>query len=272
MSSRLPDTPARLDGLVNFRDTGGTPIASGGHTRAGVLYRSDALANLSPAGREALEASPIGVVVDLRTPTERVASPNILPSTRPIRSVELPIRAGSMLDTLVELGEGPALTPEQVLQATSTLPSPGDLYVMMLESSAADFAEVARLVALPDGDDHPGVLVHCTAGKDRTGVATALILDAVGAERERVVADYATTESNLAGPWADAMFAAVSSYGIPITPALGTLMAKSPREAIEQALAWVDAEFGGAAGYLASGGLTGEDLAALRERLAGPIE
>ena len=54
MSSRLPDTPARLDGLVNFRDTGGTPIASGGHTRAGVLYRSDALANLSPAGREAL--------------------------------------------------------------------------------------------------------------------------------------------------------------------------------------------------------------------------
>ena len=272
MSSRLPDTPARLDGLVNFRDTGGTPIASGGHTRAGVLYRSDALANLSPAGREALEASPIGVVVDLRTPTERVASPNILPSTRPIRSVELPIRAGSMLDTLVELGEGPALTPEQVLQATSTLPSPGDLYVMMLESSAADFAEVARLVALPDGDDHPGVLVHCTAGKDRTGVATALILDAVGAERERVVADYATTESNLAGPWADAMFAAVSSYGIPITPALGTLMAKSPREAIEQALAWVDAEFGGAAGYLASGGLTGEDLAAFRKRLASPAE
>ena len=59
------------------------------------------------------------------------------------------------------------------------------------------------------------MLVHCTAGKDRTGVAIALLLDAVGAERDAVVADYAASEANLSGAWADRMFAMIDAMGIP---------------------------------------------------------
>jgi protein-tyrosine phosphatase len=64
-------TTGMPEGSVNFRDLGGLPLRDGGHTRHGVLYRSDALGTLSPAGLAALAASPIGVVVDFRTQTER---------------------------------------------------------------------------------------------------------------------------------------------------------------------------------------------------------
>ena len=61
----------------------------------------------------------------------------------------------------------------------------------------------------------------------------------------------------------------VASLGLPLTPALGTLMTGSPAEAIEGALAWVDATHGSAAGYLRSGGMTEPEFAALRTRLTG---
>jgi protein-tyrosine phosphatase len=108
--------------------------------------------------------------------------------------------------------------------------------------------------------------VHCTAGKDRTGVSVALVLDAVGAERAAVVADYAASAANLAGPWADGMRAMITAMGVPLTPEIDTLVTATPPAAIEQALAWVDAQ-GGAAEYLQSGGLTDAELDALRARL-----
>ena len=60
-----------VGGLHNFRDTGGTALRAGGETRAGVLYRSDALGTLTDAGLEVFAETPIGVVVDFRTPHER---------------------------------------------------------------------------------------------------------------------------------------------------------------------------------------------------------
>lgn len=255
-----------LDGMQNLRDVGGLPLADGGRTRSGVLYRSDALANMSPIGREAFAISPIGVVVDFRTDLERQAAPDEVPD--PVRLVELPIRAGSLLDSLVGLGEiGANPTPEQVREAIDALPGLGELYVMMLQDSAGLFAEAARLTARAD-DARPATLIHCTAGKDRTGVGTALMLDIAGVVREAIIEDYSQTERNLAGPWAEGILAAIEAHNLPLTDKMRELAAGSPRGAIEHALAWVDATFGGAAGYLTSGGLTDAELAALRARLA----
>ena len=69
-----------VGGLHNFRDTGGTALRAGGETRAGVLYRSDALGTLTDAGLEVFAETPIGVVVDFRTPHERAALPDRLPA------------------------------------------------------------------------------------------------------------------------------------------------------------------------------------------------
>jgi protein-tyrosine phosphatase len=149
------------------------------------------------------------------------------------------------------------------------LPSLGDLYVSMLAHGAGAFAELARLVAA-SGDasaDADAVLVHCTAGKDRTGVAIALLLDAVGADRDAVVADYASSEANLSGAWAEGMFAMITSMGVPRTAELDALVAATPATAITRALDWVQQQHGGSAAYLRTGGLTEPELTALRSRL-----
>ncbi|MGO8609293.1 tyrosine-protein phosphatase, partial [Rhizobium johnstonii] len=86
---RAVTTP--IEGLHNFRDTGGTPLSAGGATRSGVLYRSDSLGALTPAGLAELASTRIGVVVDFRTPEERRSAPDRLPDSRPIHVVELSI-------------------------------------------------------------------------------------------------------------------------------------------------------------------------------------
>lgn len=262
-------THGEIDGLHNFRDTGGLPLVGGGATRRGVLYRSDALSALTPAGQDALAATDIGTIVDLRTPDERRMSPDRVPDARPLRVVELSILEGALAQLAERfLAAGGTADPGLIAQATAALPSLDALYRGMLEHGAASFAEVARLVAAFHDDEPTAVLVHCTAGKDRTGIATALLLDAVGTDREAVIADYAASERNLAGPWADGMLQTIAALGMPITPALRTLVSGTPPEAIRAALAWVD-ENGGSAAYLASGGLTADELATLRARLRG---
>ncbi|WP_349428612.1 tyrosine-protein phosphatase [Microbacterium sp. LWS13-1.2] len=289
-----------LDGLQNFRDLGGLPLAAGGSVRPGVLYRSESLSGLSDAGVAALSASPIGVVADFRTPMEQASAPDRLPADREVEVVELSVLEGALTGAAGEAAttDGPIDTgmAKKILAA---LPRLGELYVQMLEHGAASFAEAARRVAAPGLSEArqdvaapqvpeaprsapvmagegagtvnghaSAVLVHCTAGKDRTGVAVALLLDAVGVDREAIVADYAISERNLAGPWAERMLAGIEQMGAPLTPEIRELVTGTPPAAIEQALAWLD-ERGGSAAYLQSGGLADAELNALRGRLAG---
>ena len=88
----------QIEGCYNFRDTGGLPLEGGGITRSGVLYRSDALSNLTPTGLEELARTAVGVIVDFRTPQEREAGPDRVPQTRPFQMVELPFLEGTMAD------------------------------------------------------------------------------------------------------------------------------------------------------------------------------
>lgn len=257
-----------IEGLQNFRDTGGTPLVAGGVTRGGVLYRSEALSALTPAGLEQLAATDIGVIADFRTDLERRMAVDLLPETRPFRVVELPLLEGAMTGMAQSALQAadPAAAQSAIAAALAQLPGLGDLYVSMLEHGASSFAELARLVATSVDDSPTAVLVHCTAGKDRTGVAVAVVLDAVGAERGAIVADYASSAANLAGPWADRMRAMITGMGVTLTPAIDALVTGTPAAAIEQGLTWVDGN-GGSAEYLRAGGLTGAELDALRARL-----
>jgi protein tyrosine/serine phosphatase len=105
--------------------------------------------------------------------------------------------------------------------------------------------------------------VHCAAGKDRTGVLVALVLDVVGVERAEVVADYALSAENV-----EAMFRRWTTAAGEEMPA--DLTPHKPRAAVMEAvLAHLDAEHGGAAGWLRANGLTDDDLTRLRARFAG---
>ena len=270
-----------LGGLQNFRDLGGLPLATGGSVRSDVLYRSEGLIGLTDAGVADLAASPIGVIVDFRTPMEQAAAPDRLPADREVQVVELSVLEGALTGAAgaAAASDGPIDTG-MAKKILASLPRLGELYVQMLEHGATSFAEAARRVAAAGPTEArqeaagyvnghaSAVLVHCTAGKDRTGVAVALILDAAGVDRKAIVADYAVSERNLAGPWADRMLAGIEQMGAPLTPEIRELVTGTPPAAIEQALTWID-EHGGSAAYLQSGGLTDTELDALRVRLAG---
>ncbi|MGP9582413.1 tyrosine-protein phosphatase [Brachybacterium sp. AOP35-5H-19] len=264
-------------GAFNARDVGGLPLVGGGTVRAGVLLRSDALATLTDEGVALLER--VGCVVDLRTPQERAAAPNRLPSSGEIRVLERPLLEGAiaqmaegsvaaMAQLSEQAGSSPEPSAELLEELRAQIPTLAALYTSMLAHGAAVFADCARTVAAPgaSGSPHGAVLLHCTAGKDRTGIAIALLLAAAGVEREAIIADYTRSQSELTGPWADRMLEGMRRAGIPPLPEIEQLMVSTPASAIEAALAEVDAR-GGAAAYLRSGGLSEEELALLRSRL-----
>lgn len=238
-STRIP-----IPGTYNFRDVGGLP-AVGGTVRDGVLFRSDGLHRLGEEGRAVLRRLGVGIVIDLRDENEAAVMPDDLDGLD-VEVLRLPVFEGSGASQ----GSGgislDALYHRIVTQHTSVVVS------------------ALREIA---GAGERSVVVHCTAGKDRTGVVVALALMAVGVHREAVVDDYARTEANLAGKWLEEMVELVGRYGVPDSPELRVLMGGSPREAIEGVFETIERDHGSTREYLLASGLALHELAALESRL-----
>ena len=263
----MSDATPGLDGTYNYRDLGGLPLVGGGTTAASVFARSDALHALTPTGVAQLAASTITTIVDFRMAEERAIAHDRLPHDRRIHDVHLPVAQGALSHIYVDAAEERVLGDHTRLGRAATdgmahLPSLAEIYAEMLAGGATVFAQVAQKIA--DGEN---VLIHCTAGKDRTGVCAALLLDAVSVDRTAIIEDYTLTQAHLGGEWLTHMEKLVRELGVPLTPALTEIMGGSPASAIESVLTWID-EHGGAAGYLRSGGLSDEAASALRARLS----
>jgi protein-tyrosine phosphatase len=239
ISTRIP-----VPGTYNFRDVGGLP-ARGGTVRRGVLYRSDGLHRLGDEGREVLRRLDVGVVIDLRDDNEARLMPDDL------HGLDVEVRRLPVFE-----GSGASQGERGI--------SLEKLYHRIVTQHAPIVVDAVREIA-SSGDR--AVLVHCTAGKDRTGVVVALTLLAAGVDREAVIADYIITESHLAGEWLEQMVELIGRYGLPDTPELRTLMGGSPREAIEIALDEVERRHGTAREYLLASGLARHELEALEALL-----
>lgn len=234
-----------VDGLFNLRDTGGYR-AGDRRTRWGRLLRSDGLHHLGDAGRAQLDALGLGLVLDLRDDAEREHAPSLVsPGTR--------IVANPIFQSATES-----------LRAGITLEG---LYRHLLDDHGANYA--IGLDRIASADERP-VLVHCTAGKDRTGTLVALALTAVGVDRDDVLHDYALTEQNLAGPWLDRHVDMLTQYGVEITPEIMRLLGGSPAEALDGALNHVISRHGSVRDYLRACGLDDAQLDRLGERLTEP--
>lgn len=264
------DMSAVLQVTHNSRELSGFPTADGGVVASGILFRSDALSALTDEGVQALAVHGIGTVIDLRTDGERDRSADLLPQDGSVRLVPLPVQGGAMDEMVQELlpaGDGASLSEAQISVIVEQVPTLEDLYVAILASSATQFAEVGRAVLAASSTDRPGVLFHCTAGKDRTGLAAALLLLVAGVSRELIVEDYTQTGKNLAGGFADTLTSLITALGVPLTARLKTLATESPASAIESALDWIVAEHGDASGYLRSGGMTAAEIDSLKQVL-----
>ena len=235
-----------IEGTYNFRDVGGYPT-EGGVTREGKLYRADALGRLGESGREGLRELGIRIVIDLRDDFEVQSLPDDLTGLD-VEVLHLPVFEGSGASASTVGATIVHLYDKIVFQHTEVI--------------------VRALREIADTGDEP-VVVHCTAGKDRTGIVVALALLAVGVDRRTVVDDYALTEANLQGPWLEGMLELVREYGVEVTPDLRVILGGSPREALETTIDSIEERYGSVREYLLAG-LDELELAKLRSVLVEP--
>jgi protein-tyrosine phosphatase len=168
-----------LQGGVNFRDIGGYATTDGHYVRWGQVYRTGALASLSVAGWEVVRGLGVKVICDLRSIEESADAPDAIPDGLAAYR-HLPLKA--------EIDSGQRL--RTILFAPGKVPQMmRDSYVhLMIDQNAEVFGAVLRQFA---EDDALPAIVHCTAGKDRTGVTVALLLALLGVPDEIIAADYA---------------------------------------------------------------------------------
>jgi protein-tyrosine phosphatase len=249
------DRRVPFEGIQNFRDLGGYRTRSGRVVRWGQVFRADALHGLSTNDLALYERLGLRAVYDLRSDLEREERPNPVPS-RPLTVTGRP--AGTEPAALRTAAEQLTTADGERLLL--------EMYLGLLEHSATQVGELYTGLAARDG--LPAVF-HCHGGKDRTGIVAALLLEALGVEREVVLDDYELTARYRRREHQELTFGRLLESGMAPEAAAGVLSA--PRWAMARALDDLDHRHGGVEAYLTGpAGMAAADLRALRERLVGP--
>lgn len=214
------------EGAPNLRDLGGYPAADGKIVKWGLVYRSDDLSDLTDSGVAALDTLGVRLVIDFRTRHEALLSPDRLPTTAR-ESLNIPIDAGRVMSHFQDSDLNPAKTRAIMIS----------VYRDLAHDFRHAFREFFRLLAV---QDNLPLLFHCTAGKDRTGFAAAMLLTALGVDRETVIEDYLLSNRFLGEKYRE---------GVDFDKTMKPLFVVSP-EYICAALDVVDRQFDGPERYI----------------------
>jgi protein-tyrosine phosphatase len=164
-----------LEGAQNFRDIGGYRTADGRRVKWGMIYRSAELSRLTAADIATLNGLDIDTVFDLRSSGERRSAPDVFAGRSTTVSLDYDLNSQAISAALRS-----SPTPESLRQAMAAA------YPQLLASLQPELRQLFEQLLEGQGS----TIYHCTAGKDRTGAATALILSALGVPRETIYADY----------------------------------------------------------------------------------
>ncbi|MFT4563795.1 MAG: protein-tyrosine phosphatase [Gammaproteobacteria bacterium] len=184
MNEQLTDRIVRFDGAVNVRDLGGIPVGDGASTRFGVIYRGDGLVGLSDEDLVRFSALGIRSIVDLRGEEERTKAPDRLPVYDPPETYArgfLPQGSIEMFHGVNELGADGAAAFELMRSNYARIPF----------EHTAEFSDVLHFLLDHDRKPH---FIHCSFGKDRTGLVAAFVLLALGVSLDEVVVDFEMTK------------------------------------------------------------------------------
>lgn len=236
------------DGCINVRDLGGLETRAGGRTRDHVVVRADNIRRLTPAGWQRAVTYGVHRVIDLRFPDEEPGEPE-LHETMDLVGIPLfdehnPAAGHRHAEALRDATDVPAVFAED--------------YIRSLTTHRRQFGAVVAAVAEADGT----VVVHCFAGKDRTGLVSALLLSLAGATDEAIVSDYAISGPNmkpLLGPWIDG---ADDEHDRRLRARMG----EAPPEAMAAVVCWLDTQ-GGVRAYLGDAGVDERKLRTVETRL-----
>ncbi len=226
-----------LEGMYNVRDLGGLPTAGGRLTRRGVLLRADSPHRLTPAGQQRLLDAGVRTVIDLRYDHDIVDEPDPFATCATVAYIHHPLYVKVGGDGLYQSLE--------------------DLCCRVLDHHQEAVAQVLHLLVAPG--THPA-LVHCTSGKDRTGIIVALTLAAAGVLDDAIVEDFAASAANLLP---DRPVHVERLTGRGFTPERIAWFVESPPAAMAGMLRHLRDRYGGIAPYLTGIGFGPEAQAAL---------
>ena len=220
-----------FDGARNFRDLGGLATRDGGITRHGVIYRSDSWSELSARDLARVEALNVRTVVDFRTEDERARAPDRLPEAAALAVHARGFYPRGNYEMIAGINAG-------VLDSPTAHANMLDQYRRLALDHCAIYRELIEILLTPQTTP---LVFHCASGKDRTGVAAAVVLLAVGVAPSLVLEDYVISNYQRR---------AVSLFGAaPQNPAVEQVMS-AVREYLEHALQAMQQAYGSVDGYL----------------------
>lgn len=258
-----------LDGAENVRDLGGMPTTDGRAVQPRRLVRSDSLQALSAADvRHLVDDVGVRAVADLRTSVEVKSEgpgPMAAEPLVEIRHLSLFPEAGDRTDVVAAEGDAPVVLPWQQRKRRESEDEQrrgaSGIYLSYLDDRADSILAALRLIAHSDG----ATIVHCAAGKDRTGVVVALALAEVGVEPDAIVDDYVASADRVDA--VIARLAARRTYAGDLDGAADAGKHKPKAATMERLLDAIDEAHGGVPSWLRAHGWTADDAAALRRKL-----
>ena len=228
------DRDLHLEGALNARDLAGLQGAHGPIPADRILRTAD-LSKATAADKDLLARHRVKLDLDLRTPGEVGRRPDAVAGDPRFQYENISLVGSDEVDV-------------------ERITSLGDWYVQMLAQKQPEFRRTfQRIAAQKDG----AVLVHCTAGKDRTGMVVAILLDLAGVERATIAQNYALSAKNIE-PLARPL--------LEKNPKLAVVLASPPADMMHF-LDVLDSQYGGGRGYLHMIGVSDPDIEALSKRL-----
>ena len=228
-----------IDPLLNLRDLGGYPTASGGTTKFGVFIRSEAPCELPQSSVQRIKAYGITGTVDLRGESESRLRPSSLETPLPYHLC--PVSGGA-----------------ESFSTAGTI-NWGQVYIGRCEDNRQWVCTVLDLAAKEEG----GFLFHCTTGKDRTGIIASLLLGIAGVDHRDIQADYCVSEVYLQPLYARIRLGEVSLGRSP-DHAYDDSLFQTPYTAIKALLDYLDTTYGGILPYLTAIGVSESTIECIR--------
>lgn len=235
-----------LDGCHNLRDTGGYLTSDGRRTKWGTLFRADGLHQLGTDSQKKLLDYSIRTIIDLRRSDELVEQPNVF--------------AQSLLLVYLNI----SLVEDR--NEARTLPGLFELNQRMLDNSQSQIKMLVQ--SLAEASRFPA-LVHCTAGKDRTGLVIALLLSLVNVPDATIAEDYALSAEYLT-PLFEQLRQKIALAGEDLSQ-FEKLLAAHPQTMLDT-LAYLKSKYGGAREYLLGLGLSHSELNLIQESLTEALD
>jgi protein-tyrosine phosphatase len=248
----------RLQEYPNFRDIGGMNAGSFGRLRHGLVFRAEAVLDPGPGDAALLEVSEIRLVFDLRSSAECIRAPNRFWTGQGAECLNMDLMAD--LDA--------ASNPWVVMREDTSVQSADKAMLALYRGlPQAALAHAPTLLGRIANGGAP-VLVHCTAGKDRTGFMIALLLAALGVPHDTIIEDYLLSAGRKTAAAREATRAMVVSHlgSAMAEDALDTMMGVKP-DYLAASLAAIESEFGGMDRYLLQLGVDPQRREALQALL-----